>query len=194
MRKGGTTVLAVARAIGLSTGYVSTAFRKAGILPRNPHCIPVTPAILADIASRLAAGHTYTRIADELGTTRSRIAGIVHRHLRASVPVQAVVAAEETATATRDDTSRPVSATSQVAADTSAQPTTVRRAVADMPPIASNPISVVTAGPGACHWPLWSADDDLASKRVCGTACGRETYCPAHRALAYRPAESRRAA
>ena len=148
------------------------------------------------VIALLDAGLCYREIAERLATTKGAVAGIVHRERLSRMSLEDHEKAKEIRLATRRDMKRPVPTPKRVVNDTPPPETPVPiRVLLPVPvEITSDPISFSLVGPGRCRWPLWSAEEPLPGKALCGAACGRETYCAGHAAMAYRPARDRRAA
>ncbi len=141
-------------------------------------------------------GLCYREIAERVGITRGAVAGILHRERVSRMSPEEYGMARQIRLATRGNSSRPVPASKQLLDDTTSPetPAPARVLVTVSVELVSEPIAFVSIGSGRCRWPLWSPDDQLSRKTLCGASCGRGTYCTGHTALAYRPAKDRRAA
>lgn len=197
MRSEGRNLPEIAAAIGRSYKSTWSAVRRFpdGVMKRPAYLTPVYIHSRAEITTTIKhlieEGHSYGVIAVSLGTTRSRIAGLVARHCR-DVSRSDGVERKVLPHPNRVETLK----ASKVAKATKAPPPALVRTkpfVEKPEPTFSTEIIPFARATG-CRWPLWSMDAALEEKAVCGNRSAGQTYCPEHAALAYRPAEKRRAA
>ena len=143
------------------------------------------PAVASEtldaVRAGVEAGRTYSEIAADIGVSRNVVAGIVYRHAKD------VQRPEGTATR-RKRSDRPTRKPKIDRPPTPPRPPRIRMPVAA--PVEDTPIEcrvipfVVAEG---CRWPLWSADDPLETKSVCGARCAEgHPYCAGHDRLAHR--------
>lgn len=148
----------------------------------------VTPETLDVIRAGVRDGRTYSEIAADLDISRNAVAGAVYRHAKD------VQRPEGTATRRRNAGRRP-SKPKAVKPPTPPRPPRVAKAKplpVEPAPIECRVIPFVVAS--GCRWPLWSADDPLETKSVCGARCSDgNPYCAGHFRLAHRDTKRRAA-
>ncbi|GGD25951.1 GcrA family cell cycle regulator [Aureimonas glaciei] len=193
----GLTYPQIGERLGLSAGTVQwTVARHIGVLERPKRIVVLNqprktaePSAVAEVRRGIEAGLSYSQIGAGLGTTRNAIAGLVARHLKGveRPPREKKPVAEKAPPKPRVRKPRPTTVRPRIM---------LARLPSEPTPVVSAAMTfdlIPFAGASGCRWPMWSADDKLDDKRVCGVSCGSQTYCAHHVALAYRTS-ARRAA